>query len=868
MSPTIKKATNGVSAIQGLADKQPRKTQQPSRQLPSRRTAGTSNRSEAPEHVRLSDKGKTRTQPSDKRVSKEPEAAPLVEELPELSDDQTFPQSPQLSPELTLPPLPPTPSHPVSRPYSFLTPQQSPSSLQQAPFRSSPGRILIDIVIQKIAEFRAEQEEQRGGSRVSTSPTTPRPLAQQLAFNTTPQDDDERQTNASADFHSAPHFDGAPRRVRQFLSQYGALADEAKLSQFDKVRSVTAYMDDRAAEMVEQYDEWADLEEAGCPADAWDSFKKRLLGDYPDAAAPKIYGREEYEQFIEDARSKPPQNTADLHEFNREWTAHTAKLKKSGDVSVKELLTAYGRILYQVLGEQFAVELRIHETSQSPTKSLDIDDFKTVAQKMYEARAKKTDLSSIFSMVVDAKPKPRAQLQHKVKFEEESTSALQNRIRVLEQELASRDRATAPTNRGPPPPDKRGQPKLSAKPNTTSQQWLLLLCANKVMRNSAGHVVLTDGGRIPREYPTEPFNLTVGGESQDDNEGSAAGDWFGHMYDQAVLGLRSQTRPNGPNEQGRAPQQAGSANRAGAKDTPPHLNGRSVDRVDPPAAIRGQAPAQPPAVETVPAPPLVYGTPRAPAYGGQPQFKIRAPVSDSNLARAVANKVLKTTMEIEVGHLLGLSPEVMRFIRGDITPRRAEVVANSALVEEEVDIYRYEIQKPGHSIERRAADTKMNLRYVDATIGVAVAEGLLDSGSQVCVMSERLWAALGSPAVLTHQLTLVSANGSRAQTIGLCEHLEMVVGGVPLYMQFHIVQEAPFDLLLGRPFFSLTRAVEENKMDGASYLTLHDPNSPTKICMATKERVPEGELPLVRSRPDNPHNNADYVSTNVLIEDF
>ncbi|KAH7098672.1 hypothetical protein BKA62DRAFT_674169 [Auriculariales sp. MPI-PUGE-AT-0066] len=628
-----------------LADKQPRKTQQPSRQLPSRRTAGTSNRSEAPEHVRLSDKGKPEPNPADKRVSKEPEAAPLVEELPELSDDQTFPQSPQLSPELTLPPLPPlTPSR---GPTPFLTPQQSPSSLQQAPFRSSPGRILIDIVIQKIAEFRAEQEEQRGGSRVSTSPTTPRPLAQQLAFNTHLKMTTNAKPMPVPTSNSAPHFDGAPRRVRQFLSQYGALADEAKLSQFDKVRSVTAYMD-RAAEMVEQYDEWADLEEAGCPADAWDSFKKRLLGDYPDAAAPKIYGREEYEQFIEDARSKPPQNTADLHEFNREWTAHTAKLKKSGDVSVKELLTAYGRILYQVLGEQFAVELRIHETSQSPTKSLDIDDFKTVAQKMYEARAKKTDLSSIFSMVVDAKPKPRAQLQHKVKFEEESTSALRiafaSSSRSSLAATARRHRQTADH----PPRQTRGNPSYQQNPTQPRNNGCYYcgaphimredrcdelrdaISANKVMRNSAGHVVLTDGGRIPREYPTEPFkygverhlrgkklspnanfvsaySLTVGGESQDDNEGSAAGDWFGHMYDQAVLvsqtqatngapssgrqGLRSQTRPNGPNEQGRAPQQAGSANRAGAKDTPPHLNGRSVDRGSSGCNTR-QAPAQ------------------------------------------------------------------------------------------------------------------------------------------------------------------------------------------------------------------------------------------------------------------------------------
>ncbi|KAH7099427.1 hypothetical protein BKA62DRAFT_772516 [Auriculariales sp. MPI-PUGE-AT-0066] len=704
--------------------------------------------------------------------------------------------------------------------------------------------------------------------------------------------------------NKAPHFDGTPRCVCQFLNQYSIVADEAKLGQFEKVCNVTAYMEDHVAEMVEQYKEWVDLDKANTPQNAWDDFKKHLLEDYPDTGTPKVYRCMEYK--------------ATFHEFNRKWNTHTGKIAHDGDVSTKELLTAYGRILHRVLGDQLAVELRLYESKKTQPKPIELDDLKAVTKSLYEARAKQTDIASIFAFILEPVCPIRQQPVPRVKFEDDATIALTNWVRVLEQQIAATQNQNRGANRTPPPQTRASNNIPSGQYQSgdrcdgcfycggphnmhedTCSKFREALHSGKVKCNSYGHVVLADKGQhIPRKYPNEPFkhgverhyrefprqtgnsNYTSFSLTIDDapvrasDHGAAATNWLGTMYDKAVVlsqeratksvaqgaqgmrqGLRSQGHANDQDHEGGL-----NSGNMRERDAPPHFDGRKeadgVSRGDPRIADRSQAPTRSPTPATAPAPvpacapletatvpPLVYGTWRAVAPGPQLQYRLRLAVSNPDNACVVANKVLRMTVELELGQLLGLSPEVQCLIRGDIMPHRTDIGTNLAQADDGVDVYSYEILKPNEIHERRTADYKVNLRYVDTTIGHVVAEGLLDSGSQVCLMSKCFWAALGSPAVLTEQLTLVSANSTKAQTVGLCEHLQVI--------------EAPFDLLLGRPFYVVLHAIDENKLDGTTYLMLHDANLAMKIRLSMKERVSESKcaMRLVPSAIGNPHNN-------------
>ncbi|EJD37127.1 hypothetical protein AURDEDRAFT_43816, partial [Auricularia subglabra TFB-10046 SS5] len=116
------------------------------------------------------------------------------------------------------------------------------------------------------------------------------------------------------------------------------------------------------------------------------------------------------------------------------------------------------------------------------------------------------------------------------------------------------------------------------------------------------------------------------------------------------------------------------------------------------------------------------------------------------------------------------------------------------------------------------------------------AEGVIDGGAQIIIASKRLWTAIGKPIDHTHVMRLEAANNTNSHTLGLLANLEVEIGGVRLFLQAHVVEDAPFDLLLGRPFFAVGSTIEETTAQGESYITIHDPNSDRAVKIPTKER--------------------------------
>ncbi|EJD32842.1 hypothetical protein AURDEDRAFT_25357, partial [Auricularia subglabra TFB-10046 SS5] len=96
-------------------------------------------------------------------------------------------------------------------------------------------------------------------------------------------------------------------------------------------------------------------------------------------------------------------------------------------------------------------------------------------------------------------------------------------------------------------------------------------------------------------------------------------------------------------------------------------------------------------------------------------------------------------------------------------------------------------------------------------------------------------------------ITMQSANSTKDKTLGLCANLEVRIFGIPFYLQAHVVEEAPFDLLLGRPFFALADSSEVSMPDGETVIVLKDPNSDVVLKAPTKARRTRRP---VRSHPE------------------
>ena len=104
-------------------------------------------------------------------------------------------------------------------------------------------------------------------------------------------------------------------------------------------------------------------------------------------------------------------------------------------------------------------------------------------------------------------------------------------------------------------------------------------------------------------------------------------------------------------------------------------------------------------------------------------------------------------------------------------------------------------------------------------------ESVLDPGSQVIAMLEAMCHALALIYDPHIHLCMQSANREVDETLGLTCNMPILVGDIMLYVQFHIVHNPAYDVLLGRPFDILVKSIVWNYSNKDQMITIHDPNS-------------------------------------------
>jgi hypothetical protein len=114
---------------------------------------------------------------------------------------------------------------------------------------------------------------------------------------------------------------------------------------------------------------------------------------------------------------------------------------------------------------------------------------------------------------------------------------------------------------------------------------------------------------------------------------------------------------------------------------------------------------------------------------------------------------------------------------------------------------------------------------------------ILDGGSMIVTMSEACASAAGivwNPDILIH---IESANKSMDRSLGLAQNVPFRINNIVVYLQVHIIKNAAYNVLLGRPFECITRMQVNNELDGSQIVTLTDPNTMERATVATMERA-------------------------------
>jgi hypothetical protein len=128
---------------------------------------------------------------------------------------------------------------------------------------------------------------------------------------------------------------------------------------------------------------------------------------------------------------------------------------------------------------------------------------------------------------------------------------------------------------------------------------------------------------------------------------------------------------------------------------------------------------------------------------------------------------------------------------------------------------------------------------------VGEVESLLDPGSQIVSMSRAVSVALRVNWDPDITVQMQSANNTFETTLGLAKNVPFLFGTITVYLQVHVVENAAYKVLLGRPFDIVTESIVKNSKDGSQSLTLTDPNTGERCVMHTHER---GKAPSILQR--------------------
>jgi hypothetical protein len=230
--------------------------------------------------------------------------------------------------------------------------------------------------------------------------------------------------------------------------------------------------------------------------------------------------------------------------------------------------------------------------------------------------------------------------------------------------------------------------------------------------------------------------------------------------------------------------------------------------------------------------------PKPPAQ--DPQYRYQSAIESNVKPSDLVNRALDATVTLTTRELLATSSEVRKHVKDLVTSKK--VFANAVEVCEAtshtespasalyVDLVKYD--------DSSSAATCLPLRVIFPMFAPEVEpECVLDGGAQMVIMRKDVWKKLGAPIIASRATPLESANNHTTMTLGLVENHPVKLGPVTIYLQIQVVNDAPFEVLLGRPFFDILCCSEISSSGGNHEILVKDPKDGTPYVFPTQPRL-------------------------------
>lgn len=233
------------------------------------------------------------------------------------------------------------------------------------------------------------------------------------------------------------------------------------------------------------------------------------------------------------------------------------------------------------------------------------------------------------------------------------------------------------------------------------------------------------------------------------------------------------------------------------------------------AVTRSKTKTAPPSEDPI-TPPVVPSPPKpaeAPVIEKTPAFKYESKAATPEATQRIYRDILNTVVpHLTIADLLAVSPELRKEAVEHCRTHQVPTVTTSFSTNVTTS------PAPPAQIEHATP-----LREICVTLNGTHSElGLLDEGSEIVVIREDIWKKTNAPINKNVRMRMQTANGSSQEMAGCLEMLEIEVEGIKTWVHAYIVPDAPYRLLLGRPWQKLVRLSKSEDANNV-HITITDP---------------------------------------------
>jgi len=168
---------------------------------------------------------------------------------------------------------------------------------------------------------------------------------------------------------------------------------------------------------------------------------------------------------------------------------------------------------------------------------------------------------------------------------------------------------------------------------------------------------------------------------------------------------------------------------------------------------------------------------------------------------ALVDRLLKAPITMEVGDIMGLAPFIGKRV---------------------ADMLR--VQRPSKPVATTASAIAP-LIYIPITVDGVKFDAIVDSGSQLDLMSTETFEKLRVPINPSKKIVMNGVNGHPSMLEGLCENTIIRCGGVETISDLWVGGSLPFSLLLGRPWMK-ANCVSIDERPNGTWIVFKEPEPP------------------------------------------